>query len=80
LSAGDQAARQLHHSAPPYPRGELNFTGNFTHDADPNNDSGLGAADFLLGALDTSILSSFIDDTFQQPGSSYFVQDDFKGD
>ena len=63
---------------PPYPRGELNFSGNFTRD--PNNiaNTGLGAADFLLGALDTSILSSFIDDTFQQPGQFYYVQDDFK--
>lgn len=63
---------------PPYPRGELNFSGNYTHDADPNRNSGLGAADFLLGRLDSAILSSFIDDTFQQPGQFYFVQDDFK--
>ncbi|PYT27863.1 MAG: TonB-dependent receptor [Acidobacteria bacterium] len=63
---------------PPYPRGELNFTGNFTHDADQNHDSGLGAADLLLGTLDSAILSSFIDDTFQQPGQFYYVQDDFK--
>jgi hypothetical protein len=63
---------------PPYPRGELNFSGNGTHDANPDNDSGLGAADLLLGRLDSAILSSFIDDTFQQPGQFYFVQDDFK--
>jgi hypothetical protein len=63
---------------PPYPRGEFNFSGTFTHDANPNNDSGLGAADFLLGVLDTSILSSIIDNTFQQPGQFYYVQDDFK--
>ena len=63
---------------PPYPRGELDFSGNFTRD--PNNiaNTGLGAADFLLGALDTSILSSFIDNTFQQPGMFYYIQDDFK--
>ena len=63
---------------PPYPRGELDFYGNFTRD--PNNiaNTGLGAADFLLGALDTSILSSFIDNTFQQPGQFYYIQDDFK--
>jgi hypothetical protein len=63
---------------PPYPRGELNFSGNGTHDGNPDNDSGLGAADFLLGRLDSAILSSFIDDTFQQPGQFYFLQDDFK--
>jgi hypothetical protein len=63
---------------PPYPRGELNFSANFTRD--PNNvaNTGMGAADFLLGALDTSILSSFINDTFQQPGQFYYIQDDFK--
>src|SRR5260370_24459071 len=38
----------------------------------------MAAADFLLGALDTSILSSFIDNTFQQPGQFYYIQDDFK--
>jgi acyl-coenzyme A thioesterase PaaI-like protein len=63
---------------PPYPRGEFNFSGNFTRDPNNQGATGLGAADFLLGALDTSILSSFIDDTFQQPGQFYYVQDDFK--
>src|SRR5712692_2320342 len=63
---------------PPYPRGEFNFSGAFTNDPNNQGNTGLGAADFLLGALDTSILSSFIDDTFQQPGQFYYIQDDFK--
>lgn len=63
---------------PPYPRGEFDFSGNATHDANPNNNSGLGTADFMLGILDNAILSSFINNTFQQPGQFYYVQDDFK--
>jgi hypothetical protein len=63
---------------PPYPRGEFNFSGAFTSDPNNQGTTGLGAADFLLGVLDTSILSSFIDDTFQQPGQFYYIQDDFK--
>ncbi len=63
---------------PPYPRGELDFYGSFTKDPNNQANTGLGSADFLLGALDTSILSSFINDTFQQPGQFYYIQDDFK--
>jgi len=63
---------------PPYPRGEFDFSGNATHDANPNNTSGLGTADFMLGVLDNAILSSFINNTFQQPGQFYYIQDDFK--
>src|SRR5260370_4493913 len=38
----------------------------------------MGGGELMVGALDTSILSSFIDDTFQQPGQFYYIQDDFK--
>ena len=63
---------------PPVPRGAFNFSGQFT--ADPNNvsNTGLGTADFLLGVVQSAQLSSFINDTFQQPGMFYYVQDDFK--
>jgi len=63
---------------PPVPRGYFEFSGQFTRD--PNNVSatGLGTADFLLGALANAQISSFINDVFQQPGQFYYVQDDFK--
>src|SRR5215467_5432088 len=63
---------------PPVPRGYFEFSGQFTRD--PNNDTttGLGTADFLLGALANAQISSFINDVFQQPGQFYYVQDDFK--
>lgn len=63
---------------PPVPRGAFNFSGQFT--ADPNNvaNTGLGAADFLLGVVESSQLSSFINDVFQQPGMFYYFQDDWK--
>jgi hypothetical protein len=63
---------------PPVPRGAFGFTGQFT--ADPNNvsNTGLGTADFLIGIVQNSQLSSFINDMFQQPGMFYYFQDDFK--
>ena len=62
---------------PTSPRGSFSFSNNFTRD--PNNvNSGLGVADFLLGAVSSAGLSSFVNDVFQQPGYAFFVQDDFK--
>jgi outer membrane receptor protein involved in Fe transport len=63
---------------PPVPRGRFSFSGNFTRDADNRSDTGLGFADFLLGKVNNSLVGSFINDTFQQPGYFFYVQDDFK--
>lgn len=65
---------------PPVPRGAFSFSGQFTTDGNPNHVSttGLGQADFLLGAVGGAQISSFINDEFQQPGQFYYVQDDFK--
>jgi hypothetical protein len=63
---------------PPTPRGSLSFNGNSTRDANNRGATGLGFADFVLGKLSNASLASFIDDTFQQPGYFFYVQDDFK--
>jgi hypothetical protein len=63
---------------PPTPRGRFNFNGNFTRDSTNRNNTGLGFADFALGRVNSSVLSSFINDTFQQPGYFFYAQDDIK--
>ena len=63
---------------PPTPRGRFNFNGNFTRDSADRNNTGLGFADFALGRVNSSVLSSFINDTFQQPGYFFYAQDDFR--
>jgi hypothetical protein len=63
---------------PPTPRGRFNFNGNFTRDSADRNNTGLGFADFVLGRVNSSNLSSFINDTFQQPGYFFYAQDDIR--
>lgn len=63
---------------PPYPRGTFSFNGNFTRDPNDRNATGLGFADFALGITSSASIASFINDTFQQPGYFFYVQDDFK--
>ena len=63
---------------PPVPRGRFNFSGDFTRDPANRSDTGLGFADFLLGRVSSSLVGSFINDTFQQPGYIFYAQDDFK--
>jgi len=63
---------------PPESRGRFSFNGNFTRDAQDRNNSGLGFADFALGRPSNALISSFINNTFQQPGYFFYAQDDFK--
>jgi hypothetical protein len=63
---------------PPESRGRFSFNGNFTRNAQDRSNSGLGFADFALGRTSNALISSFINDTFQQPGYFFYVQDDFK--
>jgi hypothetical protein len=67
---------------PPVPRGSFGFSGNATRDPNNLSNTGLGTADFLLGAIyDSSggtAIASFINDQFQQPGYAFYVQDDLK--
>jgi hypothetical protein len=63
---------------PPVPRGRFNFSGDYTRDPANRSDTGLGFADFLLGKVSSSLVGSFINDTFQQPGYNFYAQDDFK--
>jgi hypothetical protein len=63
---------------PPVPRGRFSFSGDYTRDPANRSDTGLGFADFLLGRVSTSLVGSFINDTFQQPGYNFYAQDDFK--
>ncbi len=63
---------------PESPRGDFSFSGDFSRDPNNRADTGLGAADFLLGILSSSDITTFVDNTFQQPGYFFYVQDDFK--
>jgi hypothetical protein len=67
---------------PPVPRGNFQFNGNATRDPNNQANSGLGAADFLLGLMydqnGNTQIGSIINNTFQQPGRFFFAQDDFK--
>jgi len=65
---------------PPVPRGYFGFSGTYTEqNLESSAISGLGVADFLLGAVSGGAqISSFINDEFQQPGQFYYVQDDIK--
>ena len=63
---------------PPYPKGNFNFSGQFTNDPNNPSNTGLGTADFLTGVIAGSNISSFINDVFQQPGMFYYFQDDIK--
>jgi hypothetical protein len=64
---------------PPGPRGQFTFNGNATRDPNNLSNTGLGTADFLLGAVSGgSSIASFINDEFQQPGYAGYVLDDFK--
>ncbi len=65
---------------PPVPRGYFGFGGSNTEqNLESSSTTGLGTADFLLGAVSGGAqISSFINDEFQQPGQFYYVQDDIK--
>jgi hypothetical protein len=63
---------------PPTPRGSFTFNGNSTRDANNRATTGMAFADFDLGVLSNAAVSSFINDTFQQPGYFFYAQDDFK--
>jgi len=65
---------------PPVPRGYFGFSGTYTlQNLESAATTGLGTADFLLGAVSGNAqISSFINDVFQQPGQFYYVQDDIK--
>ncbi|MBI3698219.1 MAG: TonB-dependent receptor, partial [Acidobacteria bacterium] len=63
---------------PESPRGFFGFSGDFTKDPQNENSTGLGTADFLLGALSSANITSFVDNTFQQPGYFFYLQDDWK--
>jgi hypothetical protein len=63
---------------PPTPRGRFSFTGNFTRDSNNRGNTGLGFADFLMGRTDNTRVSTFINDTFEQPGYFFYAQDDVK--
>jgi hypothetical protein len=63
---------------PPVPRGQIDFSGSSTAKYSDQGNTGLSFADFLLGKIDNAQIGSFINDTFQQPGYFFFVQDDFK--
>jgi len=65
---------------PPVPRGAFGFGGSFTaQNLENQSTTGLGTADFLIGAISGGAqISSFINDVFQQPGQFYYVQDDIK--
>ena len=80
LKIGAELKPRLNYSIlqPPVPRGAFGFTGTFTNDPNNVSNTGLGTADFLLGAVQNAQLSSFINDMFRQPGQFYYVQDDFK--
>ena len=66
---------------PPVPRGAFGFSGNATRDPNNLSNTGLGTADFLLGAIYDSgntAISSTINDQFEQPGYFFYGQDDFR--
>ncbi len=65
---------------PPYPKGQFGFSGTYTaQNLESESTTGLGTADFLLGAVSGgAYIGSFINDEFQQPGQFYYVQDDIK--
>ena len=63
---------------PPTPRGRFRFNGDFTRDPSNRSNTGLGFADFALGKEYRAQISSFINDTFQQPGYFLYAQDDVK--
>jgi hypothetical protein len=63
---------------PQWPRGGFTFNGDSTRDPNNLGSTGLGAASFLLGNLSQAQISDGVYDTFQQPGYTFFVQDDFK--
>ena len=63
---------------PTFPQGLSAFGNDFTRDPNNITTTGLGVADFMLGAVGGAGLSSFVNDVFQQPGYAFFMQDDFK--
>ena len=63
---------------PTAPRGSFSFSGQFTRDPKDLTRTGLGAADFMLGALTSASVSTFVNDVFQQPTYALFAQDDVK--
>jgi len=63
---------------PPTPRGRFGYTGNFTRDPNNRGNTGIAFADFMLGMTDNTRVSSFINDTFEQPGYFFYAQDDLK--
>jgi hypothetical protein len=60
------------------PRGIFSFSGQFTNNPNNPNNTGAGAADFLLGVETSAEITSFVKDYFQEPTYYAFVQDDYK--
>ena len=64
---------------PPTPRGRFNFNGNFTRDSERSQQHRPGLRRLRCWAAEQlARSSSFINDTFQQPGYFFYAQDDFK--
>jgi hypothetical protein len=60
------------------PRGWFTFSGDFTRDPNNIGGTGLGSADFALGALNFATITSAENNHFQEPAYFAFVQDDYK--
>jgi len=69
---------QLQHPAAAYSTRALPVQRQLYAYANNRAATGMGFADFDLGILSNALVSSFINDTFQQPGYFFYVQDDFK--
>ncbi len=62
----------------PQPRGKFGFSGEFTQDADHNEDTGDALADALLGYSSQIDVSNITQTRNRTPVFGAFVQDDFK--
>lgn len=80
LKVGVEARPRVNFSfeQPIAPRGNFWFSGNFTRDPNNLGNTGLGTADFALGALTEATITTSENDHFQEPAYFAFVQDDYK--
>lgn len=80
LKLGVEARPRVNFSfeQPIAPRGSFSFSGNFTRDPNDVAATGLGVADFALGALTQAVITSSENNHFQEPAYFAFVQDDYK--
>jgi hypothetical protein len=62
----------------PQPRGKFSFSGEFTQDADHNEDTGDALADALLGYSSQIDVSNITQTKNRTPVFGLFIQDDFK--